>query len=104
MARWRRDSGPSWPARLIEFNPWEWTEDEILEAAEDYARRYAEANRLAEPVPADSWPEHMTPLFAYSHFRMKWARENGRERDLVDRMTRNRLRRQRRNTLLLEES
>jgi hypothetical protein len=104
MARWRRDSGPAWPARLIEFNPWEWTEDEILEAASDYARRYAEANRLEEPPPADAWPEHMTPLFAYTFHRMRWAKENNREWELVDQMRRNRLRRQRSNTLSLEES
>jgi hypothetical protein len=104
MATWRRGTGPVWPERLTRFREWEWSWDEVAEAAEDYARRYAEANRLAEPVPADSWPEHMTPLFAYSHFRMKWARENGREWELVDQMRRNRLRRQRSNTLSLEES
>jgi hypothetical protein len=94
VARWRRDAGPDWPERLTRFREWEWSEDEILEAAEDYARRHAEVNGLAEPQPPDAWERHMTPLFAYSFFRMKWAKEHGRELDLVDAMITNRLRRQ----------
>jgi hypothetical protein len=104
MARWRRDTGPEWPTRLQRFCEWEWSEAEITEAAEGFARRHAVASRLEEPLPPDSWPGHMTAAFAYTHFRMRWARENGRERDLVDQMRRNRLRRQRSNTLSLEES
>jgi hypothetical protein len=102
VARWRRDAGPEWPERLTRFCPWEWTEDEILEAAEDYAARHAAVNGLAEPLPADSWERHMTPLFAYSYFRMKWAREHGREGDLAEQMIANRLERQRRGTFDLE--
>lgn len=98
MARWRNTGGPAWPSRLLEFNEFEWSEAEILEAAEDYARRHAAANGLSEPLPADSWPRHMTAAFAWSYHRMEWARENGREQDLVDAMIRNRLRRQRRIT------
>jgi hypothetical protein len=95
VAKWRRDSGPEWPTRLTRFCEWEWSYAEIIEAAEDYARRHAAANGLAEPLPADSWPLHMRPEFAYAHFRAKWARENGREQDLVDGMIERRLERQR---------
>jgi hypothetical protein len=98
MARWRQDSGPEWPERLTRFREWEWSPDEIAEAAEDYARRHAVASGLEVPLPADSWPDHMTARFAYSHFRSRWAREHGREQDLVDEMVRNRLRRSRRFT------
>jgi hypothetical protein len=93
MARWRRDAGPEWPERLQRFREWEWDEGDILEAAEHYALRHAAANGLEEPLPADIWPGHMTEIFAYTHFRMKWARENGREQDLVDEMIQNRLER-----------
>jgi len=96
MPRRRTDTGPEWPERLTRFCEWEWSEEEILEAATDYARRHAEKNGMDEPLPPDTWPRHMEPLFAYSHFRMKWAREHGREQDLVDAMIYNRLERQRR--------
>jgi hypothetical protein len=96
MARWRRSGGPEWPLRLTRFNEWEWSEAEIEEAASDYARRHAEINGLEAPLPADAWPRHMTPRFAWGFFRRKWAREHDREQDLVDEMVENRLRRQRR--------
>jgi hypothetical protein len=96
MARWRRDAGPAWPERLTRFCEWEWSEEEILEAAEVYAARHAAASGLESPLPADAWPGHMRALFAYTHFRLRWARENDREQDLVDEMIRNRLRRSRR--------
>jgi hypothetical protein len=80
---------------LLRFREWEWTEDEILEAAQDYAVRHAAANGLPEPLPADSWPLHMRPGFAYAHFRAKWASEHGREQDLVDAMIEGRLERRR---------
>jgi hypothetical protein len=104
MTEFRRDAGPEWPERLTRFCSWEWSADEILEAAEDYARRWAEVNGLAEVPPADRWERHMTPLFAWTHFRMEWARANGREQDLVDEMIENRLRRQRRYNLSEDES
>ena len=103
MARWRRDSGPAWPERLTRFHEWEWTEAEILDAAEAAARRHAASNDLPEPLPADRWPDHMTARFAYTHFRLKWARENGRMQDLVDEMIANRLRRKRRYAASPEE-
>jgi hypothetical protein len=103
MPRRRTDTGPEWPERLLEFNEWEWSESEIAEAAEDYARRHAEASGLAEPLPPDAWPRHMRPVFAWSYFRRKWAREHDREDDLVDEMTRNRLERGRRGSVRLEE-
>lgn len=104
MATWRRDGGAPWPQRLTRFREWEWSDDEVREAAEDYARRHAVASGLPEPLPADAWPQHLTPLFAYTHFRMKWAREHGRQTDLVAAMIRNRLRRQRRNLYTGDES
>jgi hypothetical protein len=104
MARWRNSDGPEWPARLQTFSPWQWSEDEILEAASDYAMRYAAANGLEDPPPPDAWPGHMTAEFAYTHFRMRWAREHGRTQDLVDAMVSNRLRRSRRNLFQEDET
>lgn len=104
MATWRRDAGPEWPERLTRFRDWEWSADEIDEAASDFARRHAEASGMAEPLSADSWPRHMTPLFAFSYFRMRWAEENGRTQDLVDEMTRRRVERGRRGRVNLEDA
>ena len=95
MTEFNTDGGPEWPERLTRFCEWEWTEEEILEAATDYAKRHAEINNLAEPLPPDAWSRHMEPLFAYSHFRRKWALENGRMQDIVDGIIRRRLERQR---------
>jgi hypothetical protein len=85
-----------WPERLTRFREWEWTEAEILEAVEAYAARHAARNGLEEPLPLEQWGHLMTPRFAYGHCRRRWARENGREDELVDEMIQNRLRRNRR--------
>jgi hypothetical protein len=96
MARWRQGAGPEWPERLTRFCEWEWSESEILEAVESYAARHAAASGLEEPLPLERWTHLATPRYAWGHFRRRWARENGREDELVDEMVQNRLRRQRR--------
>jgi hypothetical protein len=104
MARWRRDTGgPEWPERLTRFCEWEWSEAEILEAAEAYTARHARANNLAEPLPPDRWPRLLTAGYAFTHFRLKWAMENDREQELVDEMIANRLERGRRGSVHLED-
>jgi hypothetical protein len=103
VARWRRNTAAAWPERLREFSPWDWSSAEVEEAAQAYTARHAAVNGLAEPLPPESWERHMEPAFAYTHFRLRWARENGREQDLVNEMIRNRLRRSRR-TLEGDES
>jgi hypothetical protein len=96
MTEMKRDRGPEWPERLLHFNEYDWTEAEIWEAAEAYALDHARANALAEPLPADAWESHLRPEFAWSYFRRRWAREHGREHDLIDQMIQNRLERGRR--------
>jgi hypothetical protein len=96
MTEMKRDRGPEWPLRLTRFNEYEWTEADILEAAEAYALDHARANGLDEPLPADRWELHLRPEFAWSFNRRRWAEEHGRTQDLVDEMIRRRVERGRR--------
>jgi hypothetical protein len=90
----KRDyAAPPWPERLTRFCEWEWSEDEIIEAAQAAAQRHADRNGLPEPLPAESWPHRMTAAHAWSWHRRRWARENGRAQDLVDEMERRRIER-----------
>lgn len=79
---------------MLEFNEFEWTDAEVEAAALAYVERHAAVNGLSEPLPP--WDSLLTPAFAWSAARLRWAEQHGRSQDLVDAMVRNRLRRQRR--------